>query len=222
MLMPTFTAVEPTTLILADEYALVREGIAKVIDSIESFEVIAQCPDGETALAGIRALRPNVALIDLQLPKMFSLELVRRAREENLPTKFIIVASRGDRKTALEVLRSGANGFILKSGPASHLLDAIRNVAAGSVYVSPELQFEKIFFGAKSAQSTDPLESLSSREFQVFRLLVEGIRAKEIAARLKLSPKTVDTYRASLMRKLDIHDVAGLVKFAIVRDLVAP
>lgn len=210
------------TILLADEFALVREGIARVCESSEQFYVVDQCSDGEAALMKLRQLRPDIAVLDLQIPRLFSLELLRKAREEGLHTKFIIVAARGDRKTALEALRAGANGFVLKSSAATQVVDALKQVAAGSVYVSPELQFERVFFESKGSRSTDPIESLSSREFQVFRLLVEGIRAKEIAARLELSPKTIDTYRASLMRKLDIHDVAGLVKFAIQRELVTP
>jgi DNA-binding NarL/FixJ family response regulator len=213
---------DKTTIVLADEFALFREGLATVCERIEGSQVVAQCACGVTALEAIRSHRPAVAVIDLQIPKLFSLELIRRARDEELPTRFVVMAVRGDRKAALEALRAGANGFLLKSSPSLQLADALRQVLSGSVYVTPELQFEKIFFGAKLPRAVDPLETLSSREYQVFRLMVDGIRAKEIAARLELSPKTVDTYRASLMRKLDIHDVAGLVKFAIQRDLVTP
>ena len=121
----------------------------------------------------------------------------------------------------VEALRCGVSAFLLKSGPSHQLLEAFAQVLDGGIYVSPQLELSKIFNpGQKSAQE-DPLELLSAREYQVFSLLVEGVRAKEIAARLELSPKTVDTYRASLMRKLDIHDVAGLVKFAIQRDLTS-
>jgi DNA-binding NarL/FixJ family response regulator len=99
------------------------------------------------------------------------------------------------------------------------MLEAFEQVLDGSVYVSPQLELSKIFVSGAKSEPEDPIDALSGREYQVFSMLVEGVRAKEIAARLELSPKTVDTYRASLMRKLDIHDVAGLVKFAIQRDL---
>ncbi|MEJ7605315.1 MAG: response regulator transcription factor [Bryobacteraceae bacterium] len=196
--------------------------MARLCDNTGRFQVVDQSADGHAALQAVQALRPDIALIDFQIPKLFSLELVRRSRELALPTRFVILAARGDRKSALESLRSGANGFILKSSPGSQMLDGVSQVAGGSIYVSPELEFEKIFMSNRGRDVVDPLESLSSREFQVFRLLIDGIRAKEIAARLTLSPKTIDTYRASLMRKLDIHDVASLVKFAILRELVTP
>jgi DNA-binding NarL/FixJ family response regulator len=101
------------------------------------------------------------------------------------------------------------------------LFETLSQIALGGIYFSPEFEIEKLFLSQRNTENTDPLDSLSSREYQVFSLLVDGIRAKEIAARLDLSPKTVDTYRASLMRKLDIYDVAGLVKFAIHRDLTS-
>jgi len=207
--------------VLAEELALVRDGIARVCES-EGFRVVALCADGAAALEALELHKPDLAVIDLLIPKLFSLELIRKARETGLPTRFVVLANRGDRKTALEAMRAGANGFLLKSSPAAQLIEGLRQVRGGSMYVAPELQFDKLFFGAKLPLNTDPMDSLSSREYQVFRLLVDGTRAKEIARRLELSPKTVDTYRASLMRKLGIRDVAGLVKFAIVRDLVAP
>jgi len=209
------------TIVLAEELAMVREGIASLCEANGSFQVTGQCADGVTALDMLERLRPDVAVVDFNIPKLFSLELVRRIKELGAPTRFMVIASKGDRKMALEALRSGANGFVLKSGNTDHLLEALHQVASGSIYVSSELQFERIFMTPRRAEPEDPLETLSSREYQVFQLMIEGIRAKEIASRLNLSPKTVDTYRASLMRKLDIHDVPGLVKFAIQRDLTS-
>jgi DNA-binding NarL/FixJ family response regulator len=209
------------TVLLADELALVREGIARLCEGTHRFTTVDQCSDGESALQVILATQPELAVVDFHLPRLFSLELIRKAREAGVTTRFLVLAARGDRKMALEALRCGANGFLLKSAPASQLVEALTQVSSGSIYVSPELQFERIFISPRREQPEDPIESLSSREYQVFRLLVDGIRAKEIAARLDLSPKTVDTYRASLMRKLDIHDVAGLVKFAIQRDITS-
>jgi DNA-binding NarL/FixJ family response regulator len=148
------------------------------------------------------------------------MEIVRKVREANIPTKIVVLSMRRDRKTVVEALRCGVSGFLLKTAPSSELLEAFEQVLYGSIYVSPQLELDKIFTNHKNSPE-DPLDLLSAREYQVFSLLVEGIRAKEIAARLELSPKTVDTYRASLMRKLDIHDVAGLVKFAIHRDLTS-
>ena len=209
------------SILLDEELALVREGIARLCEANGCFRVAGQCSDGIAALELLEAFQPDVAVIDFNLPKLFSLEIVRRMKNIGAATRFLVLASKGDRKMALEALRSGANGFVLKSGNGDHLLEALHQVASGSIYVSSDLQFERIFLTPKRSAPEDPLESLSSREYQVFQLMIEGIRAKEIASRLNLSPKTIDTYRASLMRKLDIHDVPGLVKFAIQRDLTS-
>jgi DNA-binding NarL/FixJ family response regulator len=212
---------EPKTvqILLAEELTLVREGLARICESNPRYTVVAHCSEGSVALRQCEALRPDIAVLDMNLPDLFALEIVRRMRNLRLPTRSILLSTRRDRKTVVEALRSGASAYVLKSGPSSQLLEAFEQVAAGGVYVSPMIELNKIFAPEPRKTNEDPLETLSTREYQVFTLLVDGIRAKEIAARLELSPKTVDTYRASLMRKLDIHDVAGLVKFAIQREL---
>lgn len=214
---------EPKTysILLADDLTLVREGLAALCEAQPQYTVIGQCSEGAVALRMIESQQPDIAVLDLNLPDLFTLEIVRRVREAGHKTKVVILSTRRDRKTVVEALRCGVSGFLLKSASSAQLLEAFEQVLDGSIYVSPQLELNKIFTSNQKAQPDDPLDLLSAREYQVFSLLVEGIRAKEIAARLELSPKTVDTYRASLMRKLDIHDVAGLVKFAIHRDLTS-
>lgn len=209
------------SILLADDLSLVREGLAALCDAQPNYKVVGQCAEGAVALRLIEAERPDLAVLDLALPDLFTLEVVRRVRVANLPTKIVVLSTRRDRKTVVEALRCGVSAFLLKSASSAQLLEAFEQVLDGSIYVSPELELNKIFASGHKATPDDPIDMLSAREYQVFSLLVEGIRAKEIAARLELSPKTVDTYRASLMRKLDIHDVAGLVKFAIHRDLTS-
>jgi DNA-binding NarL/FixJ family response regulator len=213
---------EPKTysILLADELTLVREGLAALCEAQGQFRVIGQCSEGAVALRMIQVQRPDIAVLDLHLRDMFTLELVKRIKETCPATKVVVLSTRRDRKTVVEALRCGVSAFLLKSGPSDQLLEAFGQILDGGIYVSSELELNKIFCPGDKAVE-DPLQSLSTREYQVFSLLCEGVRAKEIAARLTLSPKTVDTYRASLMRKLDIHDVAGLVKFAIQRDLTS-
>ncbi|MEQ1949379.1 MAG: response regulator transcription factor [Bryobacteraceae bacterium] len=215
---------EPQTysILLADNLTLVREGLAALCQSQPHLRVTGQCAEGAQALKIIEAQKPDIAVLDLGLTDLFALEIVRRVREQKLPTRIVILSTRKDRKTVVEALRAGVNAFLLKSGPSHQVLEAFEQILDGGIYVSPQLELDKIFSSSQKASAEDPIETLSAREYQVFSLLVEGVRAKEIAARLELSPKTVDTYRASLMRKLDIHDVAGLVKFAIQRDLTSP
>jgi DNA-binding NarL/FixJ family response regulator len=210
----------PVDVLIADELTLVREGLASLCNSIPGFHVVSQVGSAGAALAEIQRLQPALALLDLGLSDLAATEVIRRVRQSNLRTRCAVFSVRKDRKTVLEVLRTGACGFLLKTSTADQMADALAQFTQGGIYVSPQIEVMSLFGdGAGRHTNEDPLESLSSREFQVFSLLVEGIRAKEIAARLSLSPKTVDTYRSSLMRKLDIHDVAGLVKFAIRRDL---
>jgi DNA-binding NarL/FixJ family response regulator len=230
---------EPKTysVLLADELTLVREGLAALcvmtpavspgfpsnpLHSIgPRFKVVGQCSEGAVALRLIESEAPDIAVLDLNLPDLFTLEVVRRVRQTGVATKIVVLSTRRDRKTVVEALRCGVNAFLLKSGPAHQLQDAFEQILEGGIYISPEIELNKIFISGNKASAEDPLQALSAREYQVFSLLCDGVRAKEIAARLSLSPKTVDTYRASLMRKLDIHDVAGLVKFAIQRDLTS-
>lgn len=213
--------VQKVSLLIADELGLVREGIARLCESSGAFSTVYQAADGPAALKILQAAEPDVALIDFNLPGLFCLELIRRALELHVNTKVVVMAGKGDRKMAVEVLRAGASGFLPKAAPAATLIHVIQRVASGSLYVPPEFELERVYLQPRRNQAADPVEALSSREYQVFQLLVDGVRAKEIASRLNLSPKTVDTYRASLMRKLDIYDVAGLVRFAIQRDLTA-
>jgi DNA-binding NarL/FixJ family response regulator len=208
------------SILLADDLTLVREGLAALCEAQPNLRIAGQCSEGAAALRFIETERPDIAVLDMNLPDLFTLEVVRKVREANFATKIVVLSTRKDRKTVVEALRCGVNAFLLKSGPSHQLLEAFAQILEGGIYVSPSLDLDKIFSPNHKNSPDDPIDALSSREYQVFSLLVEGIRAKEIAARLELSPKTVDTYRASLMRKLDIHDVAGLVKFAIQRDLI--
>ncbi len=210
----------PVEVLIADELTLVREGLAALCGSVPGFRVVAQVGSASGALDEITRLEPDLALLDLSLSDLAATEVIRTVRERGIPTRCAVFSVRKDRKTVLDVLRSGACGFVLKTSTAAQMSEALSQFTQGGIYVSPQIEVMSLF-GENTSRSNgdDPIESLSTREYQVFSLLVEGVRAKEIAARLCLSPKTVDTYRSSLMRKLDIHDVAGLVKYAIRREL---
>jgi len=207
------------SVVIADELALVREGLSAILHATGKYSVVALCADGEQAMQSVLELRPAAAILDFQLPKLFCLDLARQVQEQDLRAKIIILSTRCDRKSALDALRAGASAFLPKTAPSSEILDALEQVLSSNrPYVPASLAVEPL---ADVAEPQDAFETLSPREFQVFSLMVEGVRAKEIAARLQLSPKTVDTYRSNLMRKLDIHDLARLVKYAIQRDLTS-
>ena len=207
-----------TTLVLADDHAIVREGIASLC-ATNGMQILGQSSEGPAALEMISSLKPDVAILDLHMPGMTGVEVIRRLRMEGCTAKLLILSISREENTVMEALRAGADAYLLKDGPARHLLDAIGFVRDGGVYVSPLLRGAGLFTRADRPVPEDPLASLSPREMEVFSYLVNGLRAKDIAELLDISPKTVDTYRASLMRKLNVHDLVGLVKFAIERNL---
>lgn len=209
---------EEFSTIVADKQSLMSESLAALCQGFSGCRVLGHCANGDELLRMVELLKPDVALVDLWLPGVATMELLRRCRGGAYATKFFVLAEQADRKTVFELLRSGAKGFLLKSGNGRQLEEALRQVVAGAIYVTPSISLQNLK-DPKQEEREDPLRTLSSREYQVFTMLVAGIRAKDIASKLELSPKTVDTYRANLMRKLDLHDVPSLVKFAIQRKL---
>ncbi len=207
------------TVVIGHELPLIREGLVRLCESQHEFGVIGHYGSGKAALRGILSLAPDIGVLDFDLSDVYALEIIRRLRVSGSRSRIVVLANQTDRKTVLETLRSGASAYVLKSGPSADLFEAFRQATSGGVFVSPPIEMANVFNASTRSGGVDPIETLSAREYQVYSLLVGGVRAKEIAARLEISPKTVDTYRASLMRKLDIHDVAGLVRFAIKREM---
>ena len=208
-----------STVVVADDQAIVREGFAALCTGA-GMRVVAECADGGAAFQAVTTLEPDYAILDLHMPVMSGVDVVRRLRAAGTGTKLLILSISREENCVLEALRSGADAYLLKDGPFRHLLDALSFIRDGGVYVSPLLRGAGIFTKPERA-AEDPLAALSPREMEVFSYLVSGLRAKDIADRLEISPKTVDTYRASLMRKLNVHDLVGLVKFAIERNLTS-
>jgi len=209
-----------TTVVLADDHAIVREGFASLCEA-NGMRVVGQCSDGAMALETILAMEPDFAILDLNMPGMTGIEAVRRLRNGGCPSKLMILSISRDDKTVIEALRAGADAYLLKDGPTRHLLEAITYVRDGGQYVSPLLRGAGLFTKPETSAPDDPLAALSPREMEVFSFLVKGMRAKDIAGLLHISPKTVDTYRATLMRKLNVRDIVGLVKFGVERNLTS-
>jgi DNA-binding NarL/FixJ family response regulator len=207
------------TVVLADDHAIVREGLAALC-AAHGMTILGQASDGPSALEMVGALQPDFAILDQHMPGMTGAEVIRRLRSAGSTAKLLILSISREDSTVMEALRAGADGYLLKDGPGRHLLDAIHYVQEGGVYVSPLVRGAGLFTRAERS-SDNPMTSLSPREAEVFSYLVNGLRAKDIAEMLDISPKTVDTYRASLMRKLNVRDLVGLVKFAIERNLTS-
>jgi DNA-binding NarL/FixJ family response regulator len=207
-----------TTVVLADDHAIVREGFAALCE-VNGMRVVGQCADGPSAVEMVLATQPDFAILDLHMPGCTGIEVIRKLRAAGCPSKIMILSISREDKPVIEALRAGADAYLLKDGPARHLLEAISYVRDGGQYVSPLLKGAGLFTKPEATAPDDPLATLSPREMEVFSYLVKGLRAKDIADLLRISPKTVDTYRATLMRKLNVHDIVGLVKFAIERNL---
>lgn len=208
-----------TTVVLADDQAIVREGFAALFASA-GMRVVGECSDGGSAVQMINSLKPDFAVLDLVMPVMTGVDVVRRLRSTGCTAKLLILSINREENCVMDALRAGADAYLLKDGPFRHVLDALNFIRDGGVYVTPLLKGAGMFTKPDRAVE-DPLTTLSPREMEVFSYLVSGLRAKDIADRLEISPKTVDTYRASLMRKLSVHDLVGLVKFAIERNLTS-
>ena len=203
------------TLVLVDDHGIVREGIAAFCATRPDLQVIGQGSDGLEAVELILNLKPDFAVIDLNMPKLSGLDVIRRVRMAKSATSILVLSISRDENVIRDIFRSGANGYLLKDGPARHLFEAINYVLDGGQYLSPLIRRE-VF--ENKMEEKDPLAQLSKREQQVFTFLVDGIRPKDIAKLLAISPKTVDTYRANVMRKLEVDGIAGLVRFAIQRN----
>jgi len=210
-------------IVLADDHALVRAGVRSLLASIAGVEVVAEARDGQEVIALVEKWRPRLVLMDIAMPGLNGLEATARLSKSHPETAVIILSMHAAEEYALQALRAGAAGYLLKDADLSELELAIAAVARGQTYLSPAMSKHLVTdYRRRLAEQPDPLDRLTPRHREVLQLLAEGQTTKDIAARLKLSVKTVETHRAQLMDRLDIHDLAGLVRFAIRVGLVAP
>ena len=207
--------------LLADDHTLVRAGIRSLLESIPGVEVVAEADDGREALELIAKRRPDVALLDIGMPGLNGLELAKRVPHESPKTKIIILSMHADANYVNQALRAGVHGYLLKGAAVSELPLALSAVTRGETYLTPKVS-RFVVDGFLSGEEAGPLEGLTRRQCEILQLIAEGNSTKEIAGMLKLGVKTVETHRSRLMDRLDIHDVAGLVRFAIRAGLVTP
>jgi DNA-binding NarL/FixJ family response regulator len=214
-MMESTDQAKPTTLVLADAHPIIMEGITALCAARTDVEVVAQCTNGAEAVDAVLALNPDVAVLDLHMPVINALDAARRIRRAGSPARILILAMSRDEQLVRELFANGANGYLLKDAPARHLFDAISYVLDGGQYLTPGISRDVL---EPAGERTGPLALLGNREFEIYSYLVEGKRPHEIARLLKISPKTVDTYRSSIVRKLEVEGTAGLVRFALERN----
>lgn len=213
-----------TRILLADDHALVRKGLRALLATIPDFEVVGEAANGREALERIRALKPDVVLMDISMPELNGLDATARALCESPELKVIMVSVHATEAHVAAALRAGAAGYVFKDADGDELERAIRAVGDGRRHLCPSLSRyggDHDFDMTRAAPAASA-EALSPRQRQVLKLIAEGKSTREIAARLHLSVKTIETHRALLMRRLDIFDVAGLTRHALRIGLIDP
>ena len=205
-------------IVIADDHAIVRAGVRALFSTEDDLSVVGEAADGREAVAEVRRHNPDVLLLDLTMPEANGIDAITQVCAACPSTRVVVLSMHASAEYVRPAIRAGASGYVVKGSGLEALVDAVRAVAAG-----------ENFFDSKVAAMlrendgvVDPLDRLTPREREVLQLVAEGLTNREMAARLGVSAKTVDTHRTSLMRKLDLHDAPSLTRFAVRRGLVSP
>lgn len=212
---------DPIRILLADDHAVLRAGLRALLEPEHDMTVVGEASTGEEALEGARELRPDVVVMDLSMPGVGGLEAMRRIAALELGVKVLVLTVHAEEEYLFPVLEAGGSGYVTKTSADRELIDAIRAVARGEVFLYPHAQ--KLLlkrYQAKQAGEDDPLHKLTQREREVLALTAEGFSSSEIGKKLFLSPKTVDTYRSRIMQKLQLNHRSELVRFALQTGLL--
>jgi len=208
--------------ILADDHTLFRAGIKSILERVGGVNVVAESGDGRDALEMVKKHRPDVALLDITMPGLNGLEVAGRVAGVSPNTKVVILSMHANEGYVAQALRAGVVGYLLKDAAARDLEAALKTVLRGETYLSPSISKQVVeMFLRTDEPAADPLTGLTARQREILQLIAEGHSTKEIASDLGVSVKTVETHRAQLMERLDIHDIPGLVRFAIRAGLVS-
>jgi DNA-binding NarL/FixJ family response regulator len=215
--------IKPIRVLIADDHTLVRAGIRSLIQNIKGIQVIAEAGDGREALKLIDTHRPDVVLMDITMPGLNGFEVAAHVAKEFSHVRVIILSMHTNEEYVLQVLRAGASGYIVKGADPAELEIAIKAVVRGETYLSPLVSKHIVTdYIQRIGSHSNPLGLLTSRQREILQLIAEGHSTKRIASMLNISVKTVETHRKLLMERLDIHDVAGLVRYAIRIGLITP
>lgn len=212
-----------TRILIADDHILVREGISRILEEQPDFSVVAQAENGQDAVARVEELAPDIALLEVSMPRLSGVEAIRRIRKAGGPTRCVAVTRNDSHRCVAQALEAGASGYLLKSASPNELIDAVRAVRSGKSYLSPAIAncvVEAIT--NPNGFPASKVSMLTDREREVLQLIAEGLTSKEIAADLGVSLKTIETHRSNLMGKLNIRKASKLVRVAIHEGLVAP
>jgi len=207
------------TILLAEDHRIVREGLRLLLKAVPGLELVGDAADGLEAVRLAERLQPNVLVLDLMMPGKDGLEVARQVTRRSPRTRIIILSMHSNEAYVLEALRAGAVGFVLKDSGAEELVLAIREVSSGRGYFSKPISEQAVAAYARKAtgEPVDPFHTLTAREREVLQLTAEGLSGAEISERLFISPRTVESHRANLMRKLGVRNQKELVRYAMQR-----
>ena len=217
--LPELKVKRPIQLLVVDDHPVVRRGIVSCLARHPNFQVVGEAGDGEAALGKARELGPDIVLMDLDLPQMDGLAVTEILRRERPGVKVLILSMHSSAECVMRMLKAGARGYVLKGASPEELVQAIETVEAGETFFSPQvarLALNQLVDGSGEEAAGE----LTAREREVLIQIADGLSNKEIAARLSLGVRTVETHRERIMRKLSIHSIAGLTKYAIGRGWV--
>lgn len=204
---------------IADDHAMMRDGVRALLETRDDVEVVGGAGNGRQAVADVKAMQPDVVLMDISMPDLNGIEAAALLRDVAPRTRVIMLSMHATSEHVFQALRAGARGYVLKNSPGPEIVDAVRAVHAGKRYFSPRVADLLVEDYVREDRAASPVQSLSARERQILQLIAEGRTSMEVAQALSLSPKTVDTYRSRLMQKIGVTDVVGLVKFAILHGI---
>ncbi|MGD8966699.1 MAG: response regulator transcription factor [Anaerolineae bacterium] len=208
---------------LADDHAIVREGLEHILNAQPDIEVVGQAEEGQGAVDGVARLAPDVAVLDIRMPGLGGLVAARRIRQTWPDIQVVILSMHATKEHISQAMRAGARGYVLKECAGAELVEAVRAVHAGHSYTSQKVSdriVDSLAGPEANKPAEDPLAGLSDREREVFHLVVAGRSSAEIGEILSLSPKTVETYRSRMYRKLDVHDLTELMRFGARHKLI--
>lgn len=217
-------------ILIADDHAVVRSGLKMLLRSHAGFSIVAEAADGEEAVRLVNRHRPDLAILDISMPKLDGIAATKEIKQANPGTVVLILSVHKNEEYAYQVLKAGASGYILKNAGKREIFDAIRSALSGERSFSPDISNIIVNGFVKRSGEKEPAGSgrqqtgvhkdLTKREVEILKFIAQGLTSRQIAARLFLSFRTVNTHRANLMQKLDIHDTAGLVRYALNAGLI--
>jgi two-component system response regulator NreC len=211
-----------TTIVLADDHRIVRQGLRVLLSAEQDFQVIGEADDGREALELVKRLNPDVLVLDLMMPGLNGLEVARQLNKQAAKVGVVVLSMHDDEGFVLEALANGVSAYVLKDSNSSDLVQAVREVSAGRRYLSPPLSDRAIETYQQMAKigTMDRHETLTTREREVLQLSAEGYTNSEIAARLGISTRTAETHRSRLMHKLGLHTQSDLIRYALRRSII--